>query len=96
MEEEKQTVQVRSTPTAEEVKPTEADVVRKLTELGTQTQLMMRIRKNMKAHSSGDRAQACGFARVSPFYEDAVSDDFFFKGFDGVSFDEAIRTPPEE
>jgi hypothetical protein len=54
-------------------------------------QLMIRIRKNMKAHSSGERAQACGFARVSPFYEDAVSDDFFYKGFDGVSFDEAIR-----
>lgn len=48
----------------------------------------------MRAHSRGEVAQSNGWARLSPYYNDIVSDDFWFKGFDGVSFDEAIRSEP--
>lgn len=58
-------------------------------------QLLARVQKNMQAHSAGEKAKYCGWARLSP-YDEPVSDDFFYKGFDGIDFNTAIRTPPEE
>lgn len=93
MEEEKQTVQVRPPAPAEEVKPP-IEAVAAAFQLNQDHQRQMlykRIQLNMKAHGAGEHAKYCGWARVSPFYQDGVSDDFFYKGYDGVSFDQAIR-----
>lgn len=86
MEEEKQTVQVQPQPETAEV----AAAFKRSQEIQRE-QLYKRINLNMRAHSRGEVAKSNGWARISPYYNDAVSDDFWFKGFDGVSFDQAIR-----
>lgn len=40
------------------------------------------------AFDSGKKAKVRGFARISPYYEDALADKFWFAGFDGLQFDE--------
>lgn len=72
-----------------------AEAALKANQQRTRQELMARIQKNMKAHSAGEKARYCGWARISP-YDEPVSDDFFYKGYDGIDFHIAIRTSPEE
>lgn len=44
------------------------------------------------AFESGKKAKHYGFARVTPYYEAAKSDYFWFAGFDGKTMEEAIAT----
>jgi hypothetical protein len=39
----------------------------------------------------GANAQEFGFSRVSPYYENPEADLFWFFGFDGLSFEAAMR-----
>lgn len=83
---------LRKKSCAEHGKQAEADETQfKRLQDAQRAQLRERIIRNMKAHSRGEVAKSNGWARLSPYYNDGVSDDFFYKGFDGVSFDQAIR-----
>jgi len=44
------------------------------------------------AFESGESAKKRGFFRVSPFYEDARADAYFFAGYDGKKFEEIEAT----
>lgn len=39
----------------------------------------------------GLNSREVGFARVSPYYENVEADLYWFAGFDGVSFEAALR-----
>lgn len=41
--------------------------------------------------AKGENAREVGFERVSPYYENVEADLYWFAGFDGVSFDAALR-----
>lgn len=41
--------------------------------------------------AKGENAHEVGFERVSPYYENVEADLYWFAGFDGVSFDAALR-----
>ena len=45
-----------------------------------------------KWYKSGQSAKTRNFARLSPFYENSTADYFFFCGFDGISFKEAVKS----
>jgi hypothetical protein len=109
MDQETETVQVRSATPAEEMRleqspetiaalnrtatpaPEEVTAALERAQQHQRRQLYVRIQRNMQAHAAGEKARFCGWARLSPYYMDSVSDHFFFAGYDGVPFDQAIR-----
>lgn len=72
--------------TAQVAFPAQASPVTRLRET-----LVARIEQNARAWRAGVKARDLGLYRVSPFYEDPVSDEFFFAGFDGMAWENAVR-----
>jgi hypothetical protein len=48
-----------------------------------------------RALSAGRAAKFAHFARISPYYENPELDHFFFAGFDGQSWEEAVKDMKE-
>lgn len=40
--------------------------------------------RKARAYRAGERAKTNGWFRESPFYNDPLSDEYFFKGYDGA------------
>lgn len=57
----------------------------------TRATIARRAEMDVKAHALGVRAKRQGWQRVSPFYEDYISDRFWFAGYDGQSWEDAKR-----
>ncbi len=53
--------------------------------------LQARVEMNRDAYLAGEKAKRNGWYKVSPFYGDHVSDQFFEAGFDGIPWERAIR-----
>jgi hypothetical protein len=65
--------------------PTEAQLIdRKLQEAGVLLQLEAMNAKKHKCWRRGQTAKENGFARISPYYEDAGADAAWFAGYDGA------------